>query len=74
MKYLVAGKVFAVTHTFKVDYVFIIRDVWTAYVMAAPIYWFIFGFAITRSWLLGFFGGGVSTLTGTALVIFLGLQ
>ena len=49
------------------------REEWTAYVESAPIYWYIFGFAITRSWIIGFVGGGLSTLAGTALLIFLGL-
>jgi hypothetical protein len=49
------------------------RETWTAYIAEAPIYWYIFGFAITRAWIIGFVGGGLSTLAGTALLIVLGI-
>lgn len=44
------------------------RDDWVAYVKDSPVYWYIFGFAITRGWLFGFVGGIITTI-GTGLIL-----
>lgn len=36
------------------------RDTWLQFTGESPLYWYIFGFAITRSWLIGFIGGIVT--------------
>jgi hypothetical protein len=36
------------------------RDSWLEFIRAAPLYWYVFGFAITKSWLIGFIGGIIS--------------
>ena len=49
------------------------RDHWKTYIEDTPIHWYIFGFPVTRSWLVAFVGGGVSTLAGAAILLYLGL-
>lgn len=49
------------------------REEWMEYTEKAPVYWYIFGFAITRSWLVGFLGGSVTTVAGTAVLVMFGL-
>ena len=49
----------------KDDYEFIgNRGDWIEFINQAPCYWYIFGFAITRTWLAGFLGGGVVAVSG----------
>ena len=50
------------------------RRVWIDYVAEAPVYWYIFGFALTRAWLGAFIGGGLSSIAGAALLMFVGLD
>lgn len=40
------------------------RDVWLEFVEKAPIYWYIFGFAIKKSDVVAYVGGGVSAILG----------
>ena len=49
------------------------RRVWIDYVAEAPVYWYIFGFALTRAWLGAFIGGGISSIAGGALLVFFGM-
>ena len=44
------------------------RDEFIEYATNTPCYWYIFGFAITPSWLAGFVGGTVSALAASILV------
>lgn len=44
------------------------RDEFIEYATNTPCYWYIFGFAITPSWLAGFLGGTVSALVASILV------
>ena len=46
------------------------RDAWVEYVANAPIYWYIFGFAITKGWLLSFLGGLASSVVAAAVLAF----
>mmetsp|Transcript_3185 Transcript_3185/g.5649 ORF Transcript_3185/g.5649 Transcript_3185/m.5649 type:complete len:637 (+) Transcript_3185:94-2004(+) len=49
------------------------RRVWIDYVAEAPVYWYIFGFALTRQWLAAFVGGGISSIAAAALLMIMGL-
>jgi hypothetical protein len=40
------------------------REEWIGFIDEAPCYWYIFGFAITRSWLFGFIGGALTAVVG----------
>eukprot|EP01038_Epipyxis_sp_PR26KG_P016203 gene16203-22039_t len=44
------------------------RESWLTYIEQAPIYWYIFGFAITRPWLFSFIGGGISAIVGGVIM------
>ena len=44
------------------------RSDWKEYVADAPIYWYIFGFPITKQWVTSFISGGVTTIVGTITV------
>jgi hypothetical protein len=50
------------------------RRLWIDYVTEAPVYWYVFGFALTRAWLGAFIGGGVSSIAGVALVVIFGFD
>jgi hypothetical protein len=50
------------------------RTAWVDFVAASPVYWYIFGFAITREWLFGFVGGLLATIGATVLFALVGVE
>jgi hypothetical protein len=44
------------------------RDNWIKFIDEAPCYWYIFGFAITKGWMIGFLSGGIAAVFGALIV------
>lgn len=50
------------------------REAWIQFVEKSPVYWYIFGFAITRQWFFGFIGGTLVTIGGSLAFAFIGIE
>lgn len=50
------------------------RESWIGFVQQSPVYWYIFGFAITRQWFFGFIGGTAVTIGGSLAFAFIGIE